>query len=233
MADALGALMSQFATLQAEIKQKQAEHQTLKVQYRERCSVSLEEALKQLYVVIKDVDRFDRKLIDWHARSSGLKTALRLIKVDRGTQAIVDKRSNKLKTKVAVAECKFGEAGQVYDESTKNVTALHADIKDLSISSVQSTSMEAQRLNSRYDEERESMKALIEIQEEEVKSIRAEEQTARSELQGAQTLRQGAEGRRNLYAAVSCQCVTCSCLHSRFSMCRHQPSATQEQQLRR
>ena len=199
----LMALTARFVGLQSELQGLQSRCKSLGEHHGRHCSISLNEALVQLFKVIKYVNKADKALIHWHGRSNGLKTALSLVGMNRRTQAIIDKKNEKLKKKLSLTEKKFNDTGDVFHEGLEAVKVLNTEFSHFSVDSIGSTSRQAQLVCDRYDTKCTTIKKTISGQQEASTKARADLEATQNNLQVATSNRESAQGWRDSYSTVS------------------------------
>ena len=125
-------LQIRLATLEKEHESMQQEYKRLYTYHGNKCATSLQGSLKSLFEVIVFVRKADKKLVDWHYRSDGLKTALRMIGLDRRTTTVIEKKTQKLQDKVQHAEKKFDQAGLVFDSGLQETKRMKSGFLEFS-----------------------------------------------------------------------------------------------------
>ena len=173
-----GISLSQF---QARLTVLQSQHQSLKAAdlemratQSERCRSSLEKAVKSLFQVINLVRKHDKRLVAWHDRSPHLKSALRLIGIDRRTEHTVNKTTAKLKNGVHKVETQFEYAGQVIGESIDDTTRFQKDFSQISRSGVEENLQAMRAAEAELKQELEDLKYQIQNQDVECSGAMAE-----------------------------------------------------------
>ncbi|KAI7768795.1 hypothetical protein LZL87_000342 [Fusarium oxysporum] len=166
---------------QARLTVLQSQHQSLKAAdlemratQSERCSSSLEKAVKSLFQVINLVRKHDKRLVAWHDRSPHLKSALRLIGIDRRTEHTVNKTTAKLKNGVHKVETQFEYAGQVIGESIDDTTRFQKDFSQISHSGVEENLQAMRAAEAELKQELEDLKYQIQNQDAECSGAMAE-----------------------------------------------------------
>ncbi|KAG5750116.1 hypothetical protein H9Q70_007238 [Fusarium xylarioides] len=159
----------------------QKQHQSLKAAdlemratQSERCRSSLEKAVKSLFQVITLVRKHDKRLVAWHDRSPHLKSALRLIGIDRRTEHTVSKTTAKLKNGVHKVETQFEYAGQVIGESIDDTTRFQKDFSQISHSGVEENLQAMRAAEAELKKELEDLKYQIQNQDVECSGAMAE-----------------------------------------------------------
>ncbi|KAF5712885.1 calcium-independent phospholipase [Fusarium mundagurra] len=159
----------------------QKQHQSLKAAdlemratQSERCRSSLEKAVKSLFHVITLVRKHDKRLVAWHDRSPHLKSALRLIGIDRRTEHTVNKTTAKLKNGVHKVETQFEYAGQVIGESIDDTTRFQKDFSQISHSGVEENLQAMRAAEAELKKELEDLKYQIQNQDVECSGAMAE-----------------------------------------------------------
>ncbi|KAF5550931.1 calcium-independent phospholipase [Fusarium napiforme] len=159
----------------------QKQHQSLKAAdlemratQSERCRSSLEKAVKSLFQVITLVRKHDKRLVAWHDRSPHLKSALRLIGIDRRTEHTVSKTTAKLKNGVHKVETQFEYAGQVIGESIDDTTRFQKDFSQISHSGVEENLQAMRAAEAELKQELEDLKYQIQNQDVECSGAMAE-----------------------------------------------------------
>ncbi|KAF5982851.1 calcium-independent phospholipase [Fusarium coicis] len=159
----------------------QKQHQSLKAAdlemratQSERCRSSLEKAVKSLFQVITLVRKHDKRLVAWHDRSPHLKSALRLIGIDRRTEHTVSKTTAKLKNGVHKVETQFEYAGQVIGESIDDTTRFQKDFSQISHSGVKENLQAMRAAEAELKQELEDLKYQIQNQDVECSGAMAE-----------------------------------------------------------
>ncbi|KAF5693953.1 calcium-independent phospholipase [Fusarium denticulatum] len=150
----------------------QKQHQSLKAAdlemratQSERCRSSLEKAVKSLFQVITLVLKHDKRLVAWHDRSPHLKSALRLIGIDRRTEHTVNRTTAKLKNGVHKVETQFEYAGQVIGESIDDTTRFQKDFSQISHSGVEENLQAMRAAEAELKQELEDLKYQIQNQD--------------------------------------------------------------------
>ncbi|QGI61754.1 hypothetical protein CEK26_005722 [Fusarium fujikuroi] len=139
-----------------------------------RCRSSLEKAVKSLFQVITLVRKHDKRLVTWHDRSPHLKSALRLIGVDRRTEHTVNKTTAKLKNGVHKVETQFEYAGQIIGESIDDTTRFQKDFSQISHSRVEENLQAMRAAEAELKQELEDLKYQIQNQDVECSGAMAE-----------------------------------------------------------
>ncbi|KAF5626597.1 calcium-independent phospholipase [Fusarium sp. NRRL 25303] len=166
---------------QARLTVLQKQHQSLKAAdlemratQSERCRSSLEKAVKSLFQVITLVRKHDKRLVAWHDRSPHLKSALRLIGIDRRTEHTVSKTTAKLKNGVHKVETQFEYAGQIIGESIDDTTRFQKDFSQISHSGVEENLQAMRAAEAELKKELEDLKYQIQNQDVECSGAMAE-----------------------------------------------------------
>ncbi|KAF5984859.1 calcium-independent phospholipase [Fusarium bulbicola] len=166
---------------QARLTVLQKQHQSLKAAdlemratQSERCRSSLEKAVKSLFQVITLVRKHDKRLVAWHDRSPHLKSALRLIGIDRRTEHTVNKTTAKVKNGVHKVEAQFEYAGQVIGESIDDTTRFQKDFSQISHSGVEENLQAMRAAEAELKQELEDLKYQIQNQDVECSGAMAE-----------------------------------------------------------
>ncbi|KAF5700877.1 calcium-independent phospholipase [Fusarium globosum] len=166
---------------QARLTVLQKQHQSLKAAdlemratQSERCRSSLEKAVKSLFQVITLVRKHDKRLVTWHDRSPHLKSALRLIGIDRRTEHTVNKTTAKLKNGVYKVETQFEYAGQIIGESIEDTTRFQKDFSQISHSRVEENLQAMRAAEAELKQELEDLKYQIQNQDVECSGAMAE-----------------------------------------------------------
>ncbi|KAF9768477.1 hypothetical protein IL306_014234 [Fusarium sp. DS 682] len=140
----------------------------------ERCSSSLEKAVKSLFQVINLVRKHDKRLVAWHERSPHLKTALRLIGIDRRTEHTLNKTTTKLKNGVHKVETEFEHAGHVIGESIDDTTRFQKDFSQISHYGVEDNLQAMRAAEAELKEELQALEYQIKNQDVECSGAMAE-----------------------------------------------------------
>lgn len=144
-------LRSQFASLDSELSLLQNNYQKLRQAHGKKCSTALSEATTSLLCIIKYVSKADKTLIYWHAEGTTLKTALRLVGMDKRTDAIAEKKLQKIKAKTATTEVQFTRTSEVFMDGLKAIQTLDTQISQYSISSLGSARAQTSKAHEQAD----------------------------------------------------------------------------------
>ncbi|KAJ9424806.1 hypothetical protein QL093DRAFT_2223289, partial [Fusarium oxysporum] len=199
--------LSQF---QARLTVLQSQHQSLKAAdlemratQSERCRSSLEKAVKSLFQVINLVRKHDKRLVAWHDRSPHLKSALRLIGIDRRTEHTVNKTTAKLKNGVHKVETQFEYAGQVIGESIDDTTRFQKDFSQISRSGVEENLQAMRAAEAELKQELEDLKYQIQNQDVECSGAMAELRQQIQRLEELTADHDSARAWKNTWGAVT------------------------------
>lgn len=144
-------LRSQFSSLDSELSLLQDNYQKLRQAHGKKCSTALSEAASSLLCIIKYVSKADKTLIYWHAEGSTLKTALRLVGMNKRTDSIAEKRLQKIKEKTAITEAQFTRTSEVFMDGLKAIQTLDTEISQYSISSLGSARAQTSKAHEQAD----------------------------------------------------------------------------------
>ncbi|KAF4338524.1 hypothetical protein FBEOM_7563 [Fusarium beomiforme] len=187
-----------------------SQHQSLKAAdlemratQSERCSSSLEKAVKSLFQVINLVRKHDKRLVAWHERSPHLKTALRLIGIDRRTEHTISKTTTKLKNGVHKVETEFEHAGHVIGESIDDTTRFQKDFSQISHAGVEDNLQAMRAAEAELKEELQALEFQIKNQDVECSGAMAELNQQVQRLEELTADHNAARVWRNTWGAVT------------------------------
>lgn len=184
-------LHTRHNALQNQLTQMQMQHNTLDALHSQQCLILMEESMKGLFEVIICVRKADKKMVDWHHRSDSLKVALRYLGLDRRTATVIDKKTKKLKVKVAVVESKFDSANSAVVQGLRATENVKSDFVHFSQHSVEQISKETIAARNDLDNSHKSFEHQIERQ-------RVEQTTAQNRIhETSQSLARARTGREN------------------------------------
>lgn len=166
-------LYKRFKSLETELNIMQKEYQSVYTYHGHQCMLSLRVSMTSLFEVISCVNKADKALVNWHYRSKNLKGALRLVGMDRRTHVLIEKKTQKLKTKVSVVEQKCSEASDNFGDGVEATTRLRQEFITFSVNSVGEVSKEAIQTRDVYDKGRKHVQSKITVQEIERQDVSA------------------------------------------------------------
>lgn len=201
--DTLEALWIRMKALEDEHRNIQEEYTRLYAYHRNRCASSLRSSVKGLFEVIVFVRKADKKLVDWHHRSHGLKTALRIFGVDRRTQAVIEKKTQKLQAKVQRVEKDFDRTGTVFDGGLDDAKHMRTSFLEFSTENVEEGLQEVLAARDAYGEEYERVNKLVKQQNDEYEDAEKSWGTIMEGLREVDNNRGDAQRSQTAWSAVS------------------------------
>jgi hypothetical protein len=175
-------LYKRFKSLEAELNIMQKVYQSLCTSHGHHCMLSLRVSMASLFEVISCVNKADKALIDWHYRSKHLKGVLRLVGMDRRTHVLIEKKTQKLKTKVSVVGQQCSEASDNFGAGVEATTRLRQEFVSFSMNSVGEVSKEAIQTRDVYDKGRKYVQSKITVQEIEHQDVSAKAASTQESL---------------------------------------------------
>ncbi|KAL6716621.1 hypothetical protein ACLMJK_006189 [Lecanora helva] len=164
--------------IRVRLKLLEKEHESMQQEYRrlynhhgERCAVALRASIESLFEVIIYVREADKDLVDWHCRSKGLKKVLRM---DRRTHVMIEKKTQKLHDEVQRVEQKFDQTSHVFDGRLQDAKRMRTGFLQFSTDNVEIASQQLVAMHDAYDEEYERVDAILNQQRSENQNIRSE-----------------------------------------------------------
>ena len=201
--DPIQTLQVRLATLEKEHEGMQNEYKRLYLYHGKQCAASLQDCMKSLFEVIVSVRKADKNLVDWHYRSSGLKSALRIFGLDRRTHVVIEKKTQKLQDKVQRVEKKFDQAGLVFDDGLREAKRLRSGFLDFSTGDVEKVSQEVSSTRDAYDQEYERVDAQVKQQSAEHENAQSKADNLVKLLDDTKRSHENAEWARATWGVVS------------------------------
>lgn len=196
-------LYTRFRSLETELNIMQKDYQIVFTYHGQQCIQSLRVSMTSLFEIISCVNKADKALVDWHYRSKHLKRALRLVGVDRRIHVLVEKKNQKLKTKVSVVEHQCNEASGIFADGVEATTRLGQEFVTFSMNSVGEVSKEVIQTRDVYDEDRKQVQSKIVVHEIVHQDVSAEVTSTQESLTQLRERSDQAETIRDAYTAVS------------------------------
>ena len=178
--DHLHSLRSRLTTLEKEHERMQQEYERLYTHHGKKCAASLQNSIQTLFKVIVFVRKADKSLVEWHYRSDGLKTALRVFGLDMRTKAMIEKKTHKLQDKVQRVEKKFDNTSLVFDDGLQEAKRMKSGFLEFSLDNVEKVSQQALSTLDTYQQEYERVDTLIKQQNAEHKSAHSKAMNAKT-----------------------------------------------------
>ena len=167
-----------------------------------KCVFWLRISMEGLFKVIKEVKKADKTLVRWHHASPALKGALRLILVNRRTDAVIAKGTRKLKGKVSMVEATFKTADEASNEGVDAASRLGKRLLNFSVNSVGEASEEALEARSAYSESRAQVEEDIKSQQVRKNTIAVEVAATSTSIEQLRLEHSQAQADRDFYATV-------------------------------
>lgn len=196
-------LLSQFASLDSEFNLIQISHQRFCQIHQTKCSIALSEATTSLLDIVRYVSKADKALIYWYEKGTAMKTALRLVGMDKRTGSIIEKRSKKIKTKTATTEAQFTRTSEVFMDGLKTVQTLDKQINLYSISRLGSARAQASGAHNQADMDAKLAELSLEKSKVEQSTVQSELKDISSQINSVGTQRQTAQAMSDTTGAVS------------------------------
>ena len=177
--------------------------------------------MKSLFEVIVLVRKKDKKLVDWHYRSDGVKTAIRLVGLDRRTHVVIEKNTKKLQDKVQKVEKKFDKTGHVFDGGLQEAARLKSGFLEFSTGNVERVSQDVSSTRDAYDQEYERVDALVRQQNAQHEDAQTKEKELSQTLGEAKQSHDNAEWSMTAWSTVSITSMSKDCTdHGSEYLCR-------------
>ena len=196
-------LRSRLAALEKEHESKQQEYKLLHKLHGKKCVTSMRDSLKSLLEVIVFVRKADKDLIEWHYRSPSLKTALRMVGLDRSTHAVIEKKTHKLQDKVQHVERKIDKTSLVVDNGLKEAKRMKSGFLEFSTGNVEKASQEALSTRDTYEHMYDQVDTLMKQQNAEHENAQSKAKDMTASLEAKKQSHDDAEKARNGWALVS------------------------------
>jgi uncharacterized protein YoxC len=132
-------LCRQIRQLDSRFTELQCEHRRIQDEHSRKCASALSISLSYLGKVIEDVGKADKKLIYWYEQKKGVKMMLRLVGIDKRTNAIVGRKTKRIKGDVQKAENKFRQTSEVFTDGLNAVQGLNTKVTSYSLLEVSTT----------------------------------------------------------------------------------------------
>ena len=200
--DPLYTLQLRLAILEEEHKSMQNEYKRLYTYHGNKCAASLQDSIRSLFAVIVSVRKADKNLVDWHYRSPGLKTALRIFGLDRRTHVVIEKKTQKLQDKVQRVERKFDQAGLVFDGGLQEARRMRSEFLEFSTGDVEKVSQEVLSTRDAYDQEYEQIDNLMKQQSTEHENAQSKAENLTKLLEETKRSHENAEWSRVAWGVV-------------------------------
>ncbi|MCJ1248896.1 hypothetical protein MMC30_006117 [Trapelia coarctata] len=179
----------------------QQEYKRLYTYHGNKCAASLQGSIKSLFEVVVFVRKADKKLVDWHYRSDRLKTALRLVGLDRRTHAVIEEKTQKLQDKVQRVEKKFDQTGVVFDGGLQEAKRMRSGFLEFSTGNVEKVSEEVLSTRDAYGQEYERVDILAKQQGAEHKNAQSKAENLTKSLEETKQSHDNAEWSRTAWSA--------------------------------
>ena len=157
----LVALSLKIQALQSQLQQLKTETETLRQDYRAKCSASLTDATTKLLKLTENVCDADREIIYWYEHGKALRIMLRPLGIKKKTSAIVERRTSRLRNQVASVEREFGSASAACGESLARVQGLNRRINEYNKADIGGALSQANELMSGFDVSRKEVELKI------------------------------------------------------------------------
>ena len=201
--DRFQSLRGRFQTLKEDLDIMQQEYLETYTYHGTKCVLWLRVSMEGLFKVIKEVKKADNRLVRWHHASPALKGALRLIRVDRRTDAVIAKGTRKLKSKVSTVEVKFKTADEACNEGVDAASRLGKRLLNFSVNSIGEASEEALEARSTYCESRTQVEKNIKTQQVKKNTMAVEVVDTSTSIEQLRLDHSQAQSNRDFCAAVS------------------------------
>ena len=196
-------------TLQARLKGLGVEYEGLRQEYdrvyaqhARKCSSSLQASVKSLLEVLVFVRKADKKLVDWHHRSDGVKNALRYIGINRHTESMIEKNTHKLQDRVQRVEKKFDKTGHILDGGLQDARRMKSGFREFSTGNVENSSQQLLTTLDAYEQEFGRFDAAVHQQSAEHKNAQSEAESLTKSLEAAEQEHDGVDQSRRVWTAV-------------------------------
>ncbi|KAH8906827.1 hypothetical protein BR93DRAFT_968395 [Coniochaeta sp. PMI_546] len=199
----LAALSLKVDSLQSQLQQVKTETETLRRNYRTKCSASLSDATTKLLKLTENVCDADREIIYWYEHGKALQIMLRPLGIKKKTSAIVERRTSRLKNQVVSVEKEFSSASNVCKESLSQVQTLNKRINEYNKTEIGGALSRANNLMSGFDTRKKEVE--LEITNKELECGRLNSDIAEKEegIDRLRVSRARAQNARNDATATS------------------------------
>jgi len=175
----LVSLSLKIQNLQSQLQHLKTETETLRLDYRAKCSASLTDATTKLLKLTENVCDADREIIYWYEHGKALRIMLRPLGIKKKTSAIVERRTSRLRTQVVSVGREFGSASAACGESLARVQTLNRRINEYNKSDIGGALSRANELMSGFDVGTKEVE--LKIAEKELECGRVSEDIAEKE----------------------------------------------------
>ena len=199
----LPSLRIHLAALEKEHETRQQEYKLVHKHHGKICVTSMRDSVKSLLEVIVFVRKADKNLIDWHHRSPNLKTALRIVGLDRSTHAVIEKKTHKLQDKVQHVERKMDKTSLVFDNGLKEAKRMKSGFLAFSTGDVEKASQKALSTRDAYEHVYDQVDTLVKQQNAEHENAQSIAEDMTEMLEAKKQSQGNAEQARAGWALVS------------------------------
>lgn len=199
----LAALSLKVDILQSQLQQLKTETETLRRNYRTKCSASLSDATTKLLKLTENVCDADREIIYWYEHGKALRIMLRPLGIKKKTSAIVERRTSHLKNQVASVEKEFSSASNVCKESLSQVQTLNKRINEYNKTGIGGALSQANNLMSGFNTRKKEIELKITDKELECGRVNSDIAEKEEGIDRLRVSRARAQNARNDATAVS------------------------------
>ena len=196
-------LQAKILDLQSQLKQMKKEAKTLRIDYELKCSTSLKSALSSLLTLSDTVCRADKQIVFWYENGKALKVILKPLGVNKKTSAIVERKTAKLRTQVAVVEGQFASTSLICKESLGEVQALNRRVNEYSRTSIGSAQDKVTEVMETFDEKKKRIEIEISEKEFDVYRVNANIDETNQGITRTQAARERAQEAQDTATVVS------------------------------
>jgi len=201
----LGDLLFRVRDLERKLVGLRDQYCSLREQNHKRCSESLNDALASFHQLIKFVCKTDNTLVYWYERSDGMKSALRLLGMDKRTCTLVAKKTAKIKKEVGKVEVRFRDTSEVFMDGLKAVQILNTQVTSYSVSSIGDVQGDASEALNGYDTQMSWVQSTIGEKNLEATALETQLSTVRTDITKTENARRNTDTARTTATVVSAQ----------------------------
>lgn len=207
-------LQSTITNLRLQLNLMKIEAEKLRTNYEAKCSVSLKRAVSGFLDLSCIVCKADKQVVFWYNEGKLLGRILRPIGLNTQTSAIVERKTTKLKSQVAVLEKQFVSTSIICKESLGSVQALNLRVNDWRQTSIGSTQDKVTEMVEAFDSRARSVEREIHEKEAEVSKVSSNITQTNKDLARTHAACQSAENAHETAITVSENMV--SALHDPY-----------------
>jgi hypothetical protein len=174
----------------------------------------LQESLLSLIQLADYVYKTDKALVYWVEKGKPVKLLLRCIGVDKRTDALVARKTTKVKKEVGRVEEKFKKTSTVFGDGLKAVQGLNTRVTEYSISSIGTVHDNVNGALEEFDNEAKQVQATIDEKDKEYRATNIEITEVSEGISTADINRKTAEQASENASDVSCTPIPTSGFNS-------------------